>query len=146
MVIVFVMVGPPIGPFTPLTAGEGDKFVGSPWEQTWELPWKIAHGAPGARTGGASGETCARRQNPLITQLLQLNLSALPSMNMVRMSWMTLHRWAHAAAATALPWQGSLFRHRSSTQTGGPDDDEDDDLRFLMPILALVITLAVIFS
>ena len=33
-----------------------------------------------------------------------------------------------------------------NTRTGGPDDDEDDELRRLMPILAAVITIAVVFG
>jgi hypothetical protein len=51
--------------------------------------------------------------------------------------------WASVAApaAMALP-APALFQSRS--RTGGPDDDEDDELRWLMPILAAVIGVAVV--
>jgi hypothetical protein len=35
---------------------------------------------------------------------------------------------------------------RSRSRTGGPGDDEDDELRWLMPILAAVIAIAVVFG
>ena len=37
-------------------------------------------------------------------------------------------------------------RERKNSRTGGPDDDEGDELRRLMPILAAVIAIAVIFG
>ena len=40
----------------------------------------------------------------------------------------------------------SLGISQKRTRTGGPDDDEDDQLRRLMPILASVIAIAVIFG
>jgi hypothetical protein len=48
-----------------------------------------------------------------------------------------------ASAAVALP-APALLRGRS--RTGGPDDDEDDELRWLMPILAAVIGVAALFG
>lgn len=54
-----------------------------------------------------------------------------------------------SASALALPNTFSLpFRSRTAMRTGGPDNDDDDEtvaLR-LMPILAAVITLALVFS
>ena len=37
---------------------------------------------------------------------------------------------------------------KTATRTGGPDDDDGDDneLRWLMPLLAVVVTLAVVFG
>lgn len=59
--------------------------------------------------------------------------------------------WANAAVAPAM--QGAWWlaakptETRSATRTGGPDDDDDDDeLRWLMPILAVVVVLAVVFG
>ena len=56
--------------------------------------------------------------------------------------------WAMNAGAIAL--DGSMLslgmRAKQSIRTGGPDDDEDDQLRRLMPILASVIAIAVIFG
>lgn len=54
--------------------------------------------------------------------------------------------WAHSAGAIALDANLLTFAPRQSTRTGGPDDDEDDHLRRLMPILASVIAIAVIFG
>jgi hypothetical protein len=56
--------------------------------------------------------------------------------------------WAQNAGAIALDANLATFgaRQRHSTRTGGPDDDEDDQLRRLMPILASVIAIAVIFG
>jgi hypothetical protein len=60
--------------------------------------------------------------------------------------------WAHGAwaqgAAIALPGPMALpaREERANMRTGGPDDDEDDEIRRLMPILALVIAIAVIFG
>ena len=61
--------------------------------------------------------------------------------------------WAqtsHAMSAGAIALDGSMLslgvRPKQSIRTGGPDDDEDDQLRRLMPILASVIAIAVIFS
>jgi hypothetical protein len=54
--------------------------------------------------------------------------------------------WAQRAAVSVAlgPW--SLPRQMTSrTRTGGPDDG-GDELRWLMPILALVIVLAVVFG
>jgi hypothetical protein len=53
-----------------------------------------------------------------------------------------------AGGALALPAPFALSGRQTKTQmrTGGPDDDEDDELRRLMPILALVITIAVVFG
>jgi hypothetical protein len=51
--------------------------------------------------------------------------------------------WAQAAAV-ALPAPSLLFATRA--RTGGPGDDEDDELRWLMPLLAAVIAIAVVFS
>jgi hypothetical protein len=56
--------------------------------------------------------------------------------------------WAQGAAL-ALPAPFAMVARHAKTQmrTGGPDDDdEDDELRRLMPILALVITIAVVFG
>lgn len=62
------------------------------------------------------------------------------------MSFPALSRWTHAAvgAVAAAPWQAAFLR--TATRTGGPDDDEDDEVRALMPVLAAVIALAVIFG
>jgi hypothetical protein len=56
--------------------------------------------------------------------------------------------FAQNAGAMALNANLAAFglRARQSTRTGGPDDDEDDQLRRLMPILASVIAIAVIFG
>jgi hypothetical protein len=51
---------------------------------------------------------------------------------------------AVAAAPLSLP-----FQWKSALRTGGPDDpdgDEDEQVRRLMPIMAAVIAIAVIFS
>jgi hypothetical protein len=48
-------------------------------------------------------------------------------------------------AALALPLPFAARQDKAQMRTGGPDDDdEDDELRRLMPILALVITIAVV--
>jgi hypothetical protein len=52
------------------------------------------------------------------------------------------------ATAVALP-SSVISLHRSlelRSRTGGPGDDEDDELRWLMPILAAVIAVAVVFG
>jgi hypothetical protein len=51
--------------------------------------------------------------------------------------------WASSSmsGAIALPAPG-LFQPRS--RTGGPGDDEDDELRWLMPVLAAVIAVAAV--
>lgn len=52
-----------------------------------------------------------------------------------------------STAAAALDGSAMLGWTRMATRTGGPDDDDDgDDLRVLMPLLALVIVLVVVFS
>jgi hypothetical protein len=52
-----------------------------------------------------------------------------------------------AALALPLPFAGAARQDKAQMRTGGPDDDdEDDELRRLMPILALVITIAVVFG
>jgi hypothetical protein len=59
--------------------------------------------------------------------------------------------WARQAAGVAAldgPWRLQA-RDQRATRTGGPDDDDDDEaalLRKLMPILAAVIAVAVMFS
>ena len=53
--------------------------------------------------------------------------------------------WA-TGRAMALQAPVLMVREHKSTRTGGPDDDEDDELRRLMPILAAVITIAVVFG
>lgn len=64
----------------------------------------------------------------------------------------SLARWTHHAAAGAAvlpaPWSLPLARRSpQKTRTGGPDnDDEDEDLKVLMPILAVVIVVAVMFG
>lgn len=56
------------------------------------------------------------------------------------------------AAATGMALDAPLLRlHRPSrqrTSTGGPNDDDDENerLKKLMPILAVVIVLAVVFG
>jgi hypothetical protein len=52
------------------------------------------------------------------------------------------------ATGRAMALQAPVFmvREHKNTRTGGPDDDEDDELRRLMPILAAVITIAVVFG
>lgn len=62
-----------------------------------------------------------------------------------------IFNWFQEAGATALsgPWQLIQQRTRAATRTGGPDDDDDDEdalLRKLMPILAGVIVIAVVFG
>jgi hypothetical protein len=47
------------------------------------------------------------------------------------------------AAAVALPAPALLLSTRA--RTGGPDD-EDDELRWLMPLLAVVIAIAAVFG
>jgi hypothetical protein len=54
--------------------------------------------------------------------------------------------WAQSAGAIALDANLAFARPKQSIRTGGPDDDEDDQLRRLMPILASVIAIAVIFG
>ena len=55
--------------------------------------------------------------------------------------------WAQGAAiALPAPFARSARQDKTNLRTGGPDDDEDDELRRLMPILALVITIAVVFG
>lgn len=55
--------------------------------------------------------------------------------------------FAHAqSVALAAP---AFFVAPMRTRTGGPDDpdgDEQDELRRLMPVLALVITIATVFG
>jgi hypothetical protein len=51
--------------------------------------------------------------------------------------------WAQAAAV-ALPAPAALLATRA--RTGGPGDDEDDELRWLMPLLAAVIAIAAVFG
>ena len=53
--------------------------------------------------------------------------------------------WA-SGQAIALHAPLMLARQQKNIRTGGPDDDEDDELRRLMPILAAVITIAVVFG
>lgn len=53
---------------------------------------------------------------------------------------------AGAAIALQAPFMLTARRQRQNTRTGGPDDDEDDELRRLMPILAAVIAIAVVFG
>ena len=53
--------------------------------------------------------------------------------------------WA-SGRAMALQAPVLMVREHKNTRTGGPDDDEDDELRRLMPILAAVITIAVVFG
>lgn len=53
--------------------------------------------------------------------------------------------WA-SGRAMALQAPMLMVREHKNTRTGGPDDDEDDELRRLMPILAAVITIAVVFG
>ena len=53
--------------------------------------------------------------------------------------------WA-SGRAVALQAPMMLAREQKNIRTGGPDDDEDDELRRLMPILAAVITIAVVFG
>jgi hypothetical protein len=57
-----------------------------------------------------------------------------------------LTRWAQAAVAAvpAPPLFASLLPTRA--RTGGPGDDDDDELRWLMPLLAAVIAIAVVFG
>jgi hypothetical protein len=57
-----------------------------------------------------------------------------------------LHRLWASGQAIALQAPLMLAREKKNTRTGGPDDDEDDELRRLMPILAAVITIAVVFG
>jgi hypothetical protein len=58
-----------------------------------------------------------------------------------------LHRLWASGHAIALQAPIMLARREQKhTRTGGPDDDEDDELRRLMPILAAVITIAVVFG
>jgi hypothetical protein len=54
--------------------------------------------------------------------------------------------WAQGAGALAVHNPLMLARGQKATRTGGPDDDEDDELRRLMPILAMVIVVAVVFG
>jgi hypothetical protein len=54
-----------------------------------------------------------------------------------------INHWAQAAAA-ALP--APALWGRLAARTGGPGDDEDDELRWLMPILASVIAVALVFG
>jgi hypothetical protein len=56
--------------------------------------------------------------------------------------------WAQGAAlALPGPFAAAAWQEKTRMRTGGPDgDDEDDELRRLMPILALVITIAVVFG
>ena len=57
---------------------------------------------------------------------------------------MALHAVTASAAALPLP---AILRRTRHTQTGGPDDGgEDEQLRWLMPILAAVILLAALFG
>jgi hypothetical protein len=51
-----------------------------------------------------------------------------------------------ALAAQSAPLGMLLSRQRTRTGSGGPDGDQDDDLRWLMPLLAAVIGIATIFS
>lgn len=55
----------------------------------------------------------------------------------------------HAAGAATWdgPWQLSVWSPKN-TRTGGPDDDDDEAalVRKLMPIVAIIIMLAVIFG
>ena len=53
--------------------------------------------------------------------------------------------WAQGAAV-AMEAPLLMVRAKQRMRTGGPDDDEDDELRRLMPILAAVIAIAVIFG
>jgi hypothetical protein len=58
-----------------------------------------------------------------------------------------LHRLWASGQAIALQAPIMLARRENkNTRTGGPDDDEDDELRRLMPILAAVIAIAVLFG
>lgn len=58
----------------------------------------------------------------------------------------------HPAGATTFdgPWQLSTWswRDNRSTRTGGPDDEDDEAalVRKLMPIVAIIIMLAVVFG
>jgi hypothetical protein len=54
--------------------------------------------------------------------------------------------WAQGAGALAVRNPLLFAREKKNTRTGGPDDDEDDELRRLMPILAMVIVIAVVFG
>lgn len=67
---------------------------------------------------------------------------------MNRSMYRVLHRMWAQGAALALPARFALpaRAEKTSMRTGGPDDDEDDELRRLMPILALVIAIAVVFG
>ena len=58
----------------------------------------------------------------------------------------TLRRLWAQGQAMALEAPYLMARRKQKMGTGGPDDDEDDELRRLMPILAAVITIAVVFS
>lgn len=61
----------------------------------------------------------------------------------MRKAMVALYQRAGAVSMDA-PWT-----HRLATRTGGPDDDggdEDEQLRRLMPILAAVIAIAVVFG
>jgi hypothetical protein len=51
-----------------------------------------------------------------------------------------------ARAATTLALPGLRRAERNRTRTGGPDDDDEEQLRWLMPLLALVIVVALVFS
>lgn len=52
-----------------------------------------------------------------------------------------------AALALPMPFTAAAREEKTRMRTGGPDDDdEDEELRRLMPILALVITVAVVFG
>jgi hypothetical protein len=53
---------------------------------------------------------------------------------------------AHAAAASLAAPVKFLLRPRERMGSGGPDGDQDDDLRVLMPLLAVVITIASVFG
>ena len=53
------------------------------------------------------------------------------------------------AAASALALSNTFtFKARTAMRTGGPDNDDDEEalVRKLMPIMAAVITLALVFS
>ena len=57
-----------------------------------------------------------------------------------------LRRLYAQGSAIALQAPFLMARESQRTRTGGPDDDEDDELRWLMPLLAAVIAIAVVFG
>ena len=72
---------------------------------------------------------------------------------------LSMYRYSFVAqgwfsGALSAPMQGAWWlpvkpmESKTATRTGGPDDDDGDDneLRWLMPLLALVVTIAVVFG